>query len=123
MGGDYRKWYGNIVNVIDWSLEARSYYKTNQAGRIIREEFWDMSGVTWGKISSASPSFRYLDNKQMYQETAVLQENKNDTLMVLECSKYKSCAVFPFIFGTHIKFSVTGYLFNSIARSTESCKN
>ena len=43
MGGDYRKWYGNIVNVIDWSLEARSYYKTNQAGRIIREEFWDMS--------------------------------------------------------------------------------
>ncbi len=39
MGGDYRKWYGNI-NVIDWSLEARSYYKTNQAGRIIREEFW-----------------------------------------------------------------------------------
>ena len=83
MGGDYRKWYGNIVNVIDWSLEARSFYKTNQAGRIIREEFWDMSGVTWGKISSASPSFRYLDNKQMYQETAVLQENKNDTLMVL----------------------------------------
>ena len=50
MGGDYRKWYGNIVNVIDWSLEARSYYKTNQAGRIIREEFWDMSGVTWEKL-------------------------------------------------------------------------
>ena len=48
MGGDYRKWYGNIVNVIDWSLEARSFYKTNQAGRIIREEFWDMSGVIWG---------------------------------------------------------------------------
>ena len=42
-----------------------------------------MSGVTWGKISSASPSFRYLDNKQMYQETAVLQENKNDTLMAV----------------------------------------
>ena len=83
MGGDYRKWYGNIVNVIDWSVEARNFYKSNQAGRIIREEFWDMSGVTWGKISSASPSFRYLDNKQMYQETAVLQNNKNDTLMVL----------------------------------------
>ncbi len=83
MGGDYRKWYGNIVNVIDWSFEARNFYKSNQAGRIIREEFWDMSGVTWGKISSASPSFRYLDNKQMYQETAVLQNNKNDTLIIL----------------------------------------
>ena len=94
MGGDYRKWYGNIVNVIDWSLEARSYYKTNQAGRIIREEFWDMSGVTWGKISSASPSFRYLDNKQMYQETAVLQENKNDTLMVLSVLNTKVAQFF-----------------------------
>ena len=94
MGGDYRKWYGNIVNVIDWSLEARSFYKTNQAGRIIREEFWDMSGVTWGKISSASPSFRYLDNKQMYQETAVLQENKNDTLMVLSVLNTKVAQFF-----------------------------
>ena len=94
MGGDYRKWYGNIVNVIDWSLEARSFYKTNQAGRIIREEFWDMSGVTWGKISSASPSFRYLDNKQMYQETAVLQESKNDTLMVLSVLNTKVAQFF-----------------------------
>ncbi len=94
MGGDYRKWYGNIVNVIDWSLEARSFYKTNQAGRIIREEFWNMSGVTWGKISSASPSFRYLDNKQMYQETAVLQESKNDTLMVLSVLNTKVAQFF-----------------------------
>lgn len=94
MGGDYRKWYGNIVNVIDWSLEARHFYKINQAGRIIREEFWDMSGVTWGKISSASPSFRYLDNKQMYQETAVLQKNKNDTLMVLSVLNTKVAQFF-----------------------------
>ena len=123
MGGDYRKWYGNIVNVIDWSLEARSYYKTNQAGRIIREEFWDMSGVTWGKISSASPSFRYLDREtDVSRNCCVTREQKRYTNGA-ECSKYKSCAVFPFIFGTHIKFSVTGYLFNSIARSTESCKN
>ncbi len=53
-----------------------------------------MSGVTWGKISSASPSFRYLDNKQMYQETAVLQENKNDTLMVLSVLNTKVAQFF-----------------------------
>lgn len=94
MGGDYRKWYGNIVNVIDWSLEARNFYKTNQAGRIIREEFWNMSGVTWGKISSASPSFRFLNDKQMYQETAVLQKNKNDTLMVLSVLNTKVAQFF-----------------------------
>ena len=83
MGGDYRKWYGNIVNVIDWSLEARSYYKTNQAGRIIREEFWRMPGVTWGKIGSGSPSFRILGKNQMYQETAILQNDESDSFFIL----------------------------------------
>lgn len=83
MGGDYRKWYGNIVNVIDWSKEARIFYKKNQAGRIIREEFWGMPGVTWGKISSASPSFRLLCEGQMYQETAVLQKRIEDSMLIL----------------------------------------
>ena len=106
MGGDYRKWYGNIVNVIDWSLEARNFYKTNQAGRIIREEFWDMSGVTWGKISSASPSFRYLDNKQMYQETAVLQKNKNDTLMVLSVLNTKVAQFFLLFLAPTLNFQL-----------------
>ena len=83
MGGEYRKWYGNIVNVIDWSVEARQFYKNNQAGRIIRKEFWDMPGVTWGKIGTAAPSFRLLKHDQMYQETAVLQKSDEDTLFVL----------------------------------------
>ena len=83
MGGERRKWYGNIVNVIDWSDEARTFYKKTPAGRIIREEFWDLPGVTWGKISSGSPSFRILEQKQMYQETAVLQRNIEDSYFVL----------------------------------------
>ena len=83
MGGERRKWYGNIVNVIDWSDEARTFYKKAPAGRIIREEFWDLPGVTWGKISSGSPSFRILEQKQMYQETAVLQRNIEDSYFVL----------------------------------------
>lgn len=53
-----------------------------------------MSGVTWGKISSASPSFRFLNDKQMYQETAVLQKNKNDTLMVLSVLNTKVAQFF-----------------------------
>ena len=83
MGGERRKWYGNIVNVIDWSDEARTFYKKTPAGRIIREEFWDLPGVTWGKIGSGSPSFRILEQKQMYQETAVLQRNIEDSYFVL----------------------------------------
>jgi hypothetical protein len=94
MGGDYRKWYGNIINVIDWSDEAQSFYKKNQAGRIIQEKYWNLSGVTWGKISSSNPSFRLLKNNQMYQETAILQNDINDTLFVLAILNSKPARIF-----------------------------
>lgn len=83
MGGDYRKWYGNIVNVIDWSEPTRAFYKRAPAGRIIREEFWTMTGITWGKISSAASSFRVLGKYQMYQETAILQRDETKTAPIL----------------------------------------
>ena len=82
-GGDYRKWYGNIVNVIDWSEPTRAFYKKAPAGRIIREEFWPMTGITWGKISSAASSFRVLGKDQMYQETAILQRDESKTATIL----------------------------------------
>ena len=89
MGGDYRKWYGNVVNAINWSPEARNFYKASPAGRIIREEFWNMSGVTWGKISSGQPNFRFLRHDNMYQETAILQNSPDETTLVL--SLLNSC--------------------------------
>ena len=106
MGGDYRKWYGNIVNVIDWSIEARNFYKTNQAGRIIREEYWNMSGVTWGKIGSSLPSFRYLDTKQMYQETAVLQKNIDDSFWILSVLNTKVAQFFLSFLAPTINFQL-----------------
>jgi hypothetical protein len=106
MGGDYRKWYGNIVNVIDWSKEAQTFYKKNPAGRIIREEFWNLSGVTWGKISSGSPSFRLLMNNQMYQETAVLQHDMSDTLQVLAILNSKPAQYFLKFLAPTINFQL-----------------
>lgn len=94
MGGGYRKWYGNIVDVIDWSLEARTFYKENSAGRIIRQEFWNMQGITWGKIGSGVSSFRLLGAEQMYQETAILQENTDDTFPILGLLNSKPTDVF-----------------------------
>lgn len=83
LGGEFRKWGGNIINVIDWSPEARRFYKENIAGRIIRKEFWNMPGVTWSKISSSSPSFRFLNKNEMYQETALLQRDERESLFLL----------------------------------------
>jgi len=83
LGGNFRKWIGNIINVIDWSDNAKDFYRKNPAGSIIRQEFWNMPGVTWSKISSSSPSFRLLAKEEMYQETALLQNDKNDSIFLL----------------------------------------
>lgn len=93
-GGDYRKWYGNVIDVIDWSAEARNHYKTSLAGRIIREEYWGLQGITWGKISSGASSFRYLDRDNMYQETAILQRDINKTLFLLGVLNSKVASLF-----------------------------
>lgn len=83
MGGTYRKWFGNVVNVIDWSEKTRIFYKNAPAGRIIREEFWKLSGVTWGKIGTGNSNFRLLPSDYMYQETAILQNEFRDTMFSL----------------------------------------
>ena len=59
-GGGYRKWWGNITSIVNWSPEIRSFYRKDKIARIIPEYLWCMKGITWGLITSKSPSFRIL---------------------------------------------------------------
>ena len=58
-GGGYRKWYGNLSEVVNWSEEARAFYKKDHVCRIIPEYLWYRVGITWSLISN-NPSFRFL---------------------------------------------------------------
>ena len=58
-GGGYRKWYGNLSEVVNWSEEARAFYKRDRICRIIPEYLWYKTGITWSLISN-NPSFRIL---------------------------------------------------------------
>ncbi|HHP0463327.1 TPA: BREX-1 system adenine-specific DNA-methyltransferase PglX [Vibrio harveyi] len=75
MGGEYRRWSGNILHVCDWSESALNYYRQAPAGRLIRKEFWNVPGITWSKIGTGKPSFRILNESEMYQETAILNSD------------------------------------------------
>lgn len=59
-GGGYRKWYGNVDAVIDWSLEARIFYRKDHVARITPEYLWYKEGITWSLISGQHNSFRLL---------------------------------------------------------------
>ncbi|MDA9064388.1 BREX-1 system adenine-specific DNA-methyltransferase PglX [Pseudomonadales bacterium] len=56
MGGDFRKYSGNLLQVVNWSAHARSVY--DSFGGLYPEEFWHKEGITWGKITSARVGFR-----------------------------------------------------------------
>lgn len=59
-GGDYRKWFGNLEHIIDWSETARQHYRKDASCRIIAEKYWFKEGVTWTDITSGGTGFRYL---------------------------------------------------------------
>lgn len=69
-GGDFRKWSGNIIDVVNWSEEAREEYRLNPVGRIQRENLWYRDGITWNLVSSAGTGFRYLPNNALFNKAA-----------------------------------------------------
>lgn len=70
-GGNYRKWAGNIIHVVDWSQEAREHYKKDRVSRIIPKEYWYKKGITWGALTSDKPSFRVLPINSTYDKSGV----------------------------------------------------
>ena len=59
-GGPFRRWYGNIEHVVDWSKPATAHYRKSSSCRIVDERFWYQPGATWTDITSGGASFRYL---------------------------------------------------------------
>ncbi|HBS6040888.1 TPA: BREX-1 system adenine-specific DNA-methyltransferase PglX [Klebsiella aerogenes] len=84
-GGEARDYYGNIDTMIDWSIEAREHYKHDHVARITPEYLWNADGISWTKISSKGPTFRWFGNG-MIAETGgpaiFSKENKNLDLLL-----------------------------------------
>lgn len=59
-GGEYRKHYGNLDLVINWSTQARAFYKNNPTSNLLSEKYWFQEGVTYTMLTSKGPNFRLL---------------------------------------------------------------
>lgn len=69
-GGGFRRWYGNIDTIINWSDEARNEYKENPIARIQEEYLWYRIGITWNLISSGGTGFRLLKEDTLFNKAA-----------------------------------------------------
>lgn len=80
-GGEFRKWYGNLENIVDWSDEARFHYRKSPSCRIIDEKFWYREGITWTDITSTAPGFRFLPEGTTYDMAGPTAFFSDDSLI------------------------------------------
>jgi len=84
-GGDFRKWYGNLEHLIDWSEEARSFYRKDFSARILSEKYWYQEGITWTDLTSASTAFRVLPEGTTFETKgpSLFPYDKNHSIVAL----------------------------------------
>lgn len=71
-GGDFRKWYGNQTFVVDWSSNGHSIRSlgteegNRPKSRAQNIEWFFKPSVSWSKISSGTPAFRFFPNGYIF---------------------------------------------------------
>lgn len=70
-GGSFRKWYGNIDTVIDWSETARKHYKADHVARIAPEYIWFKHGFVFNHIAESEKfGVREIDTNTLFETAA-----------------------------------------------------
>lgn len=59
-GGNFRRYYGNILHVVDWRSPAREFYSTNPSSNLLDSSLWFKEGITYSAVTSRGTGFRYL---------------------------------------------------------------
>ena len=69
-GGDYRKWFGNGLEVVLWK-ENGAALKANTPSAVIRNEsLYFLPCITWSRITSGSISFRYIPGGYIHNDAS-----------------------------------------------------
>lgn len=84
-GGAFRKWYGNIEYFIDWSENARQFYRKDKIARIIPDYLWYKQGITWSFVTTKNIGFRYLGTGGTFdvQGSSLFFQDENNIFPIL----------------------------------------
>ena len=55
-GGSSRKWYGNCLDIVDWSESARTFYASH--GGLLKDGVCAKTGISWNGISGGKYCFK-----------------------------------------------------------------
>lgn len=107
-GGIFRKWYGNMEYVIDWSDEARTFYHNNSSARIIPQYLWNKKGITWTLLSSNQTGFRLLPLGATFDKTgsSIFCKHEEDIVYIMSLLNSKLSNYFLKIFSSTMAFKI-----------------
>lgn len=77
-GGGFKKWTEQKSAIVDWSDDARTFYRKSRTGRLIPEYLWFRDGISWGLITSSHPSFRKLTRNFTYSDVGMFFKDNAD---------------------------------------------
>lgn len=69
-GGEYRKWYGNQEFVVNWENDGQELNEFKPRSVIRNPSTYFQPSVSWSRISSGAPAFRYFNKGHVYADTA-----------------------------------------------------
>ncbi len=64
-GGEFRKWYGNNSEVVNWEMDGRDIIASGRASPRARDKYF-RPAATWSFISSSCFGVRYSDSKAIF---------------------------------------------------------
>lgn len=99
MGGEARKWYGNISEVIYWKNNGEKV--RGEKGSLIRnEKFFFKKGISWKRITSGNNTIRVLNKGFIFDQSA-------DSIFVKNPEEYNYILAF---FNTKIMMNIFKFI-------------
>ena len=82
-GGDYRRWYGDQLNVLNWQNDGEELKGFNKA--ILRnQDGYFAEGITWTKISSSKFCARFVPSGSIFSDAGPLIINKDESHLLTQ---------------------------------------
>jgi len=93
-GGSYRKWYGNLLNVITYDNDAFKIL-SESGNKLPSRDFYFRENLNWTRISSPAGSFRYTPQGCIFESASLCaySDDKSDLRFALAAAN--SCIAIP----------------------------
>lgn len=102
-GGSFRRWYGNILHVVNWQNDGEELkgfcFENGKQRSVLRNQslYFKKNGVTWSTISSSKISFRVFEKDWLFETKGSVCFSNNEDEISSSVFAYLNSKVVDFL--------------------------